>query len=96
MAQIQYKGKDNVDQRGPMDDFTWHCKMEKKKFHSLYLLGGYLSTFLVKSIVKSLILVLLTFLKKKMFNTRINLVVYLGYFLLFSLDVNFSYKMMFF
>jgi len=51
-----------------------------------------LSTFSVNSIANYLITILLIFLKKKMLNPWITLVVYFGHFLLITLDVNFSHK----
>lgn len=62
--------------------------------HPIFLFGRYLSTFTFSgnSIAKSLIIVFLTFLLKKMLHPGIALVVHFGHFLLFFLDVNFGLK----
>jgi len=54
-----------------------------------------MSTFSMNSIVNYFFMVLLTFLKKKMLNSWITLVVNFVHFLLFTLDVNFSHNIIF-
>jgi len=63
-----------------------------KKISSNLFIRKVLEYISMNSIAKSLIMVLLTFLKKKMLNPWIILVVYDGHFFLFSLDVNFTHS----
>jgi len=77
-----------MDTKCLVDDFIGDCRIEK----SITFFVSCLNTIFVNSIENSLIMVLLTFLKKNMLNPQITLVVYLSHILLVTLDVNFSHK----
>jgi len=63
-----------------------------KKISSNIFYESYLSTFVVHSTIDAFIMVLMTFLKKKMLGPWITLVANFGHFLPFFLNVNFSHE----